>query len=274
MRNHAKLQILAACASIVALLSYSPALGASTDQALSLNKSFIEWAFGFKLDSATLQSIRKGIVVDTASDPAGSKSSLDYMNTVMAWVAQHSPSESRLLRSVVEPNLVAQWQTDTGSSAFASKAVIAAWRKHNHIIAEGTPPLRRSVVNAYILMFEFISKQTGRTVPAQIANHNAFASQVATQYAAATPDMQMRFNQIQSLWLSIQDLWAQATPAQQNALRASWRGSSVAARAQRIAVPNQNAGGQVSAEEKYKEHLFVSSQSQVMMSTWTNPMIP
>ncbi len=271
MNTSVRLQILAACASIVALLSCTPATAASTDQALNTNKNFIEWAFGFKLDSATLQSIRKGIVVDTQSDPAGSQTSLDYMNTVMAWVAQHSPSESRLLRSLVEPTLVATWQVDTGSSAFASRAVIAAWRKHNHIIAEGTPPLRRSVVNAYIAMFEFISKQAGKPIPALIANHDGFAKRVAGQYAAAPAASQMQFNQIQPLWLSIQDVWAQATQAQQNALRASWRGRSVAAKPPQVAVPNQGASGQVSAEEKYKEHLFVESESESIMSNWSNP---
>ncbi|HXM19016.1 MAG TPA: hypothetical protein VN934_09410 [Candidatus Tumulicola sp.] len=264
-------RLIAISASAFVLAISPPALGASTDQALSINKSFIEWAFGFKLDSATLQSIRQGIVVDTASDPAGSQSSLDNMSTVMAWVAKHSPSESRLLRSVVEPNLVAQWQTDTGSSAFASKAVIAAWRKHNRIIAEGRPPLRRSVVNAYIAMYEFTAKQAGKPVPAAIADHAGFARRVAGQYAAAPADSQMKFNQIQPLWLSFQALWAQSTPAQQNALRAAFRAKPVAVRPPPTAAPQSGLSGNVSAEEKYKEHLFVQNEGQSMMSNWSNP---
>jgi hypothetical protein len=268
-----KFNILAACASMIALLTCTQALAAGIDQVVNDTTSFIEWAFGFKLDAAAVQSIRQGTATDMASDPASVQSGVSDMDNVMAWVAKHSPSDSAMLRSLIEPALVAAWQADTGASSDTSRTLVAAWRKHNQIIAEGRPPLRRAVVDAYIAMFEFISKQAGKTVPAGITNHDQFARRVASQYAAAPPASQMQFNQIQPLWLSLRALWAQATPAEQNAFRAAWRGKPVAAKPPPTAAPQAGLGGQVSAEEKYKEHMFVSMESQSIISSWTNPFI-
>ncbi len=273
MNNPAKLQILAACTSMVALLSCTPAAAAGIDQAVNDTTNFIQWAFGFKLDAAATQSIRQGTATDMASDPASVQSGVSDMDTVMAWVAQHPASDSAMLRSLIEPQLIAAWQADTSASSATSRTMVAAWRKHNKIIAEGSPPLRRSVVDSYIAMFEFISKQAGKTVPAGIANHDQFARRVASQYAAAPAASQMQFNQIQPLWLSLQVLWAQASPAQQNAFRAAWRAKPVAVKPPPTAGPHAGLSGNVSAEERYKEHMFVSMESQSIISSWTNPFI-
>jgi hypothetical protein len=74
-------------------------------------------------------------------------------------------------------------------------------------------------------------------------------------------------------------MWAQASPAEKIALRQQWRGSPSQAAAQaQIEKPSTAAqsgfSGQISNEERFKEKLFVDSEAQVWMSTWTNPFNP
>jgi hypothetical protein len=293
-----KLHILAACAGVITLLSSTPALAGgdgqfpsyltqdckrSTDPpkctrlmtiVLSHDiRSFFEWALGFKLDPATVQSIGEGTAVDMSSDPAGVQSTVRDMYSIGAWVSKHSALESAMLRSLIEPQLVAGWQADTGNGSATSRALVAAWRTHNQIIAEGRPPLRRAVVDAYIAMFEFTSKQAGKTVPAEIASHDQFAKRIAAQYAAVPPAAQMQFNQIQALWLALQSLWAQATPAQQNTLRAQWRGKPVAFKRPPTAAPQAGFSGNISAAAQYQQPSFVGGQSGVMLTTYSNPFV-
>ncbi len=290
--NPAKLQILAACASMVALLSYAPAAAAGSDQFPAYltqdcrksvdppkctrlmtivladdTRAFIEWAFGFKLDAATVQSIGEGTATDMASDPAAAQATVKDMYVVGVWVAKHSASDSAMLRSLIEPQLVAAWQADTGAGSATSRALVAAWRRHNQIIAEGRPPLRRAVVDAYIAMFEFTSKQAGKPIPGQIANHDQFAKRVAAEYAAAPAAAQMQFNQIQPLWLSLQSLWAQAAPAQQNAFRVVWRGKPIAVTAPPTATPQAGLSGNISAAQEYQQKAFVDEQLRSMIAT-------
>jgi hypothetical protein len=295
MRN-ATHRFIAIFGSALALAMSSPASAAGTDQTYLTKdcrqsvdpakcqrmmtvlladdtRAFVEWAFGFKLDQTALQSIHDGTVIDFSSDPAGVVSAVKDMDNVTAWAGKHTAADSAMLRSLIEPQLIAAWQADTSASAGTSKTLVAAWRKRNQIIAEGRPPLRRAVVDAYIAMFEFTSKQAGKTVPAAIANHDQFARRIAGQYTTAPPESQMKFNQVQPLWLSLKALWAQATPAQQNAFRAVWRGKPVAIKPPPTAAPQAGLSGNVSAEERYKEHMFVSMESQSIVSSWSNPFI-
>jgi hypothetical protein len=271
MRN-ATYCFIAIVASVIALAISPPAVAGSDDQAVNDTRAFIEWVFGFKLDAPTMQAIRDGTAIEMSKDPAGVQAAVQDMDNVMAWVAKHSAGERALLRSLIEPQLVAASQADTGPGSDTSKRLVAAWRAHNHIIADGTPPLRRSVVDSYIAMFEFISKHAGKTEPAGVANHDQFAKRVAAQYASASPDMQMKFNNVQTLWLATQALWAQATPAQQKALSAQWRGTAKpVAAAPKAAPPKSGLSGQTWNLKRYEEHLFVQSAGQVIMSTWSNP---
>jgi hypothetical protein len=273
MRN-ATHRLIAIVASVVALAISPPAVAGNDDQVVNHTRALIEWVFGFKLDATTMQAIRDGTAIDMSKDPAGVQASVQDMDNVMAWVAKHSAGDRALLRSLIEPQLVAAFQADTDPSSDTSKRLVVAWRAHNHPIAEGTPPLRRAVVDSYVGMFEFISKHAGKSVPAGIANHDQFAKRVAAQYAAASPDMQMKFNNVQTLWLATQALWAQATPAQRNALSAQWRGTAKpVAAAPKAAPPKSGLGAQTFNEERYKEHLFVLGQSRAIMSTWSNPFI-
>jgi len=240
-------------------------------------RAFIEYAFGFQLDGPTVQLIRDGLTRDMAKNESGSMATLNDMNTFMSYVHSHPAASGALLRTYVEPELVAAFQADASDAT--SKALVAAWRAHNHIIADGRPPLRKGVVDSYIAMFEFISKQAGKQVPSEIKNHPQFTARVARQYAAATPDSQLQFNRVQTLWLALQTMWAQASPAEKIALRQQWRGSPGQAAAQaQIEKPSTSAqsgfSGQISDEERYKEKLFVDSESRVWMSTWTNPFNP
>jgi len=267
-------RLIAIVAGIVALAISAPASAGNDDRIVNDTRAFVEWAFGFKLDATIVQEIRDGVAIDAASDPSSVQASVQDMDNVMAWVAGHSAAERALLRSLIEPQLVALWQADTGPSSVASKRLVAAWRAHNHVVADGVPPLRRAVVDAYVAMFEFISKQAGKTVPAGIANHEQFAKHVAAQYAVASPDMQMKFNNVQTLWLATQVLWAQATPAQQSAFRAQWRGMAKPVAAAPRAAPAQSGfSAQTWNAQRYSEHLFVQGEARVMMSTWSNPFI-
>jgi hypothetical protein len=290
--NPAKLQILTAFASMIALLSCAPAAAAGSGQfpayltqdcKKSTNppkctrlmtivlandiRSFVEWALGFKLDAATAQSIEDGTAVDMSSDPAGVQATVRDMYSIATWATKHSASESAMLRSLIEPQLVAGWQADTGNGSATSRALVAAWRSHNQIIAEGRPPLRRAVVDAYVTMFEFTAKQAGKPIPGQIANHDQFAKRMAAEYAAAPAAAQMQFNQVQPLWLSLQSLWAQATPAQQNAFRAVWRGKPVAVKPPPTAAPQAGFGGNIGAAQEYQQKSFVDGQLRTMMAT-------
>jgi hypothetical protein len=262
---------IALCAAALTLAPSAPAFAMTTDEATNDTRVFIEWAFGFKLDPATVQSIHDGTASDLASDPAGTQTNIKDMNDIMAWLTSHSVEQRFLLRTLVEPRLVAAWQGDTSATAATSKAIVAAWEKHNVIIANGTPPLRHKIAADYIAMYQFIAKVAGKPVPPAIANHAQFYKQVAAQYSAASPAMQMQFNSVQTLWYSVMVMWKNATPAQQAAIRQQWRGGSSTSNAVAAAQPPAQAGlnGQTSAMERYKEHLFVSSQAQVMMSTWT-----
>jgi hypothetical protein len=264
-------RLIAAVASLVVLVSSPAAAVESSDQAATDTRAFVEWALGFTLDPATLQALRAGTATDMARDPAMVQGVVQEMDDVMAWVRTHPPADRTLLRSLIEPQLIAAWQADTGASSDTSRRLIAAWRAHNRIIAGGTPPLRRSVVDAYLAMFEFLSKQTGKPVPAEVANHAQFAQRVAAQYTAAPPAMQMQFNEVQPLWLAMQMLWAQSTPAQQAALRAQLRSAAPVAAGPTSAPARTGLGGQTLLLGRYKEHLFVQQQARVWMSTWTNP---
>jgi hypothetical protein len=274
--RHPGYRCLAICAAVLALTTTSPASAMTTDEVVNDTRTFVEWAFGFKLDPAAVQSIRAGTAIDMSSDPANVEANVKDMNDTMAWVGSHSAREGTLLRSLIEPELVAAWQGDTSASAATAKTLVAAWEKHNVIIASGTPPLRQKVVNSYISMFEFLSKQAGKSVPSAVSNHAQFTKQVAAQYSAASPDVQIQFNKVETLWYALQAMWQEATPAQQAAMRQQWRGSSssgaIASAHARTAPPRQGAfSSQTWNEGSYKEHLFVSSQAQVMMSTWSNP---
>ena len=272
MRN-APFCFSALCAAALVFATILPGAALTTDQVTSTTRAFVEWAFGFKLDPASVQSIHDGTVIDMSSDPAGVQTAVKDMNTTMTWLKSHTPQDSQMLRSLIEPELVAAWQHDTGASSGTSKALFATWEKHKHILADGTPPLRESVVNSYIALYEFIAKQTGKPVPAAIANHAQFRKQVAAEYSAASPDMQMRFNKVQTLWLAVHNIWQSATPAQQAAMRKEWRNPSSGAHAAAAAPQPQHGGfsGQTWNEEQYKEHLFVEGESEVMMSSWSNP---
>jgi hypothetical protein len=262
---------IALCAAALTLAPSSPASAITTDKATNDARVFIEWAFGFQLDPATVQSIHDGMASDLASDPAGTQATIKDMNNVMAWVNSHSVQQRALARSLIEPRLVAAWQGDTSSTAASAKAIVAAWEQHNVIIANGTPPLRHKIAADYIAMYEFIAKEAGKPIPPALANHAQFYKQVAAQYSAASPAMQMQFNQVQTLWYAVQIMWKNATPAQRAAIRQQWRGGSSTSNAVAAGQPPAQAGftGQTSSIGNYKEHLFVSSQAQVMMSNWT-----
>src|SRR5579872_287306 len=258
------------CIAFVLLLA--PASAATVDQAVTDTRAFVEWSLGFKLDSAGVQAIRDGITTDMSSDAAGSQAVVNDMNTVMAWVHGHSPADSKLLRSLIEPELIAAWQADTSASAATGKTLVAEWRKHHQIVADGTPPLRASVVNSYIAMFEFLSKQAGRPVPPAIADRAQFTQHVASLYSSASPADQMKFNKVQTLWLALQEAWNSATPVQQAAMRQYWRtGRTTAAMPEPTARPGSGFTGQTWTVDRWKEHLFVESQSESMMSSWSNP---
>jgi hypothetical protein len=275
MRN-GTLWLIAICVGALSLALPAAASASSTDQVVNDTRSFIEWAFGFKLTPALVQTIREGTTIDMSSDAAGVQATVKDINTVMAWVHKHRASDSLMLRSLIEPQLIAAWQGDTSASAATGKALVEAWRNHNQIIADGTPPLRRSVVDAYIGMFEFISKQAGKSVPAGISNHEQFAKRVAGQYPSASPEAQLQFNKVQTLWLSLQTIWARSTPSQQAALRQQWRGYSdkpVAVAPRKPATQqSQSLSRQTFDVERYKEKLFVDAQQREYFATWTNPM--
>ena len=272
MRNALRCTVL--CAAALALSISSPAAAMTTDEIVNDTRVFVEWALGFKLDPAAVQSIHDATTKDMSTDPAGVQATVKDMNDTMAWVNSHSPQDGEMLRSLIEPQLIAAWQGDTSASAATGKLIVAEWEKHKVIIASGTPPLRQSVVNSYIAMYEFIAKQAGEPVPPELANHAQFRKQVAAQYAAASPDAQMKFNKVQTLWLALQSMWQSATPAQQAALRQQWSGSSSSSAVANVPTPRPQHGGfsgQTWNEEQYKEKLFVDGEAQVMMSTWTNP---
>jgi hypothetical protein len=252
-------------------ITAAPASATTTDQAVSDTVAFCEWALGFKFDPATVQAVREGYATDSASDPSGTAATIKDMHDTIAWV-QSNPARSPLLRSLIEPQLIAAWQTDTSASAATGKTLVAAWQKHHQIIASGTPPLRASVVNSYIAMFEFLSKQAGKPVPPSVADHAQFTRHVAALYSAATPDQQMQFNNVQTLWLALQDAWASATPAEQNAMRAQWRGTAPVAHVPMpTAPPRSGFTGQTWSVQHWEEHNFVSSEGQSMLNSWSNP---
>jgi hypothetical protein len=272
MRN-ATLRFTAVFASALALAISPPASAASTDQAANDTVRFVEWALGFKLDAATVQSIRDGTAIDMSSDPSGSQATVNDMDSVMAWAAKHSASDNAILRSLVEPQLIAGWQVDTGASSASERTLVAAWRKHNKIVAEGTPPLRQSVIDAFIAMYEFTAKQAGKPVPAAIADHKGFARRIAGQYPGAPAEAQMKFNQLVPWWLSLQSLWAQASPAERNTLRAAFRGKPVAAQPPPTPAPQSGLSGNISVEQGLKKmemNHWMSSQAQSYMSGWSN----
>ncbi|HXM19015.1 MAG TPA: hypothetical protein VN934_09405 [Candidatus Tumulicola sp.] len=272
MRN-ASIRFIAVFASALALAISPPALALSTDQAESDITKFVEWAFGFKLDAAAVQSIRDGTAIDMSSDPSGAQATVNDMDNVMAWAAKHSASDNAILRSLVEPQIIAAFQADTGASAATERTLVAAWRKHNKIIAEGTPPLRQSVVDAFIAMYEFTAKQAGKPVPAAIADHAGFARRIAGQYPGAPAEAQMKFNQFVPWWLSLQSLWAQATPAEQHALRAAFRGKPVAAQPPPTPAPQSGLSGNISTAQLIKKiemQHWTSSQAQHMMEGWSS----
>jgi len=270
MRNTVRSCALA-CVVILGIAAM-PASAMTIDQAVSDTTAFCEWALGFNFDPATVQAVRDGVTSDMASNPSGSAATIKDMDDTMAWVNSNSPARVALLRSLIEPQLIAAWQGDTSASAASGKAVVAAWEKHHEIIANGTPPLRASVVKSYIAMFEFLSKQAGKSVPAGVADHAAFTKHVAALYSQAPPDQQMQFNGVQTLWLALQDAWASATPAQQNAMRAQWRGTApVAAVARPTAPPHSGFSGQTWSVERWSEHNFVSNEGQMMLNNWSNP---
>jgi len=257
-------------------LSASAVLADASDQQVNDTRAFIEYAFGFSLDAPTVQLIRDGLTSDMAKNESGSLATLNDMNTFMSYVHSHPAASGALLRTYVEPELVAAFQADTSDAT--SRALVATWRAHNHIVADGRPPLRKDVVDSYIAMFEFISKQAGKQVPAEVKNHSQFSTRVARQYATATPDSQLQFNRVQTLWLALQTIWAQATPAEKAALRQQWRAPTQANAHAHIATASSPAqsgfSGQIFNEEKYKEKLFVDGETQVYMATWTNPFNP
>jgi len=258
------------------MLCASRTLADPTDQQVNATRGFLEYALGFPFDAATVQSIRDGMTIDMSTDATGAQNTLADMDKVMRWVHAQPAASGALLRSLIEPALIANFQTDTSASSATSKALVAAWRRHNHIIAEGTPPLRKAVVDAYVSLFEFVAKQSGKPVPAEVANHSRFVARVASQYAAAPPDSQLKFNRVQSAWLALQTLWAQSTPAEKATLRQQWHAAATAgnqtpAPAANAAPSQPGFSGQISDEEKYKEKLFVKSEAQVWMSTWQNP---
>ena len=265
---------IALCAVGFALGLASPASALTTDQVVNDTQPFVEWALGFKLDSASIQSIREGVATDMRSDPAGAQATVKDMNTVMAWVHSHSDAEVAMLRSLIEPQLIAAWQGDTSASGATGRTLIAAWEKHHRIIAKGTPPLRESVAKSYIAMFEFLCKQTGRQVPAAVANHAQFKQHIASLYAAASPADQMKFNGVQTLWLSLQSVWSGLSPAQQAAMRQQWRNpshTSFVSVPQPAPPPSSGFTGQTWTVQRWSEHNFVESESESMMSSWSNP---
>jgi hypothetical protein len=264
---------IALCAVALALTPSPPASAMTADEAANDARVFVEWAFGFKLDPATVQSIHDGMASSLTSDPAGTQKNIKDMNDIMAWVHSHSRQQSYLLRSLVEPNVVASWQGDTSATAADSKAVVAAWEKHNDIIANGTPPLRKFIVADYISMYEFIAKETGKQVPAAIANHDQFYKHVASQYTASSPALQMQFNNVQTLWLTIRNQWKNANSAQRAAMVQQWRGApSTSVAAARPPAPGGFAG-QTETMQRYNEHLFVTEQTQSMISNWSPVII-
>ena len=261
---------------MILVVNAAGALAQPSDQQVNDTRAFIEYNFGFSLDATTVQLIRDGLTKDMAKNESGSLSTLNDMNTYMSYVHSHPAAAGALLRTYIEPELVAAFQADTSDAT--SRALVTVWRAHNHIIAEGHPPLRQGVVDSYIAMFEFISKQTGKQVPAEIKNHSQFATRVARQYAAATQDSQLQFNRVQTLWLALQTMWAQATPAEKVALRSQWRSPSQASTQTNVANSSSEGqsgfSGQISSEERYNEKRFVDVQEHVWMATWTNPFNP
>ncbi len=269
------MRLLSLCSIVFVLLvapAYAPASAATVDQAVTDTRAFVEWSLGFRLDPAGVQAIRDGITTDMASDQAGSQAVVNDMNTVMAWVHGHSTADSELLRSLIEPQLIAAWQADTSASAATGKTLVAEWRQHHQIVADGTPPLRASVVNSYIAMFKFLSKEAGKPVPAAVANRTQFTQRVASLYSSASPADQMKFNKVQTLWLSLKEAWNNATPAEQAAMRQYWRtGRTTAVVPMPTAKPGSGFTGQTWTVDHWKEHLFVESQSESIMSNWSNP---
>ena len=176
------LAVASTCAFIA--MSANAVLADASDQQVNDTRAFIEYAFGFSLDANTVQLIRDGLTSDMAKNESGSLATLNDMNTFMSYVHSHPAASGALLRTCIEPELVAAFQADTSDPT--SRALVATWRAHNHIVADGRPPLRKDVVESYIAMFEFISKQTGKQVPAEIKNHSQFSARVARQYATAT----------------------------------------------------------------------------------------
>jgi predicted SnoaL-like aldol condensation-catalyzing enzyme len=157
-----KYWLAAAFSGVVVAMNATAGLADPSDQQVNDTRAFIEYAFGFQLDGPTVQLIRDGLTRDMAKNESGSMATLNDMNTFMSYVHSHPAASGALLRTYVEPELVAAFQADTSDAT--SKALVAAWRAHNHIIADGRPPLRKGVVDSYIAMFEFISKQAGKQV--------------------------------------------------------------------------------------------------------------
>lgn len=273
MRKMAYALIVVSSLTLI-LAGAAPTAALSNEQIVNNTRAFIEWAFGFRLDPATVQSIRAGTAIDMSGDPNGVLAVVQDMNTVMGWVHSRSAAESTLLRSLIEPQLVAAWQTDTGASSATSKRLVAVWRAHNRILADGQPPLRQSVVNAYLSMFDFISRNSGKPEPAAVANHAAFTARVARQYSSAPAESQLKFNQVQTVWLALQAMWANSSQAEKAAIVRQWRAPqrSVAARAPAPARSQGGFSSKLSLANRFSsEHLFVQSQTNLMMSSWTNP---
>lgn len=210
--------VIAAC--VLVLVSSLPSRADTpSDQQVSHVKAFLEFALGFSLNDETMRYVRAGLANDMSTNPAGAAATFKDMDTVMAAVGSQSSAANAVLRSLLEPQLIAAWQGDMSDPTGSSQALVAQWRKHNHIIAEGRPPLRRKVANAFIAMIEFLCKESGKPVPSALASHSKFRSRLAKQYAAAPSDGQLNFNKVETLWLALQTEWKNATPAQRAAMR-------------------------------------------------------
>jgi hypothetical protein len=74
MRTSTRLIVIAA--SVVVLAISRPACAGNNDQVVNDARAFVEWAFGFKLDPAAVQSIRNGVATGMATDPSGVQAEL------------------------------------------------------------------------------------------------------------------------------------------------------------------------------------------------------
>ncbi|MDQ6824230.1 MAG: hypothetical protein M3007_02060, partial [Candidatus Eremiobacteraeota bacterium] len=134
--------------SLIVFAGTGQSVAAPSQQQVDQTRQFMEFVFGFKLDPPLVQSIQDGLAADLKTNEAGALSTLNDMRTVMHWVQSQPAAGGKLLRSYIEPELVASFRNDSSDSSGTSKALVAAWRSHNQIIADGRPPLRRDVVQA------------------------------------------------------------------------------------------------------------------------------